>query len=45
MVWRCIVHRVATLQEIDQWWDICDLYDANEALDIQDEAKRMAADQ
>ncbi len=44
MIWRCVVRRVATLHEIEQYWDICDLYDANEALDLVDESERIAAE-
>jgi len=33
---------VATLEEIDCYYDLRDLLDANEALDIQDEADRLA---
>jgi len=33
--WRPIVEKIATLQEIEEYWDINDLADANEALDIK----------
>jgi hypothetical protein len=33
---------LATLHEIESHWNICDLFDANEALDIQDEADEWA---
>ena len=36
--WRPILEGVATLHEIDTHWTICDLADANEALDIKDDA-------
>jgi hypothetical protein len=38
-----VIRRVATLSEIDQHWDWADLMDVNAALDLQDEADRLAA--
>lgn len=40
---RLVIRQVASLQEIDTHFDIVDLWDANEALDIQDEAEWRAA--
>jgi len=37
-VWRCILERIATLKEIETHWSIDDLMDANEALDVQQNA-------
>jgi len=33
---------MATLQEVDEHWSVLDLLDANEALDLDQEAKRKA---
>lgn len=39
-VWRLVVvERVATLREIEEHWSICDLADANDALDALIEAQ------
>ena len=37
------MRNVATLREIETYYDIVDVFDANEALDLQDEADRRAA--
>ena len=42
-LWRPVVERIATLQEIETHWSIDDLADAHEALDIQYEAQAKAA--
>jgi hypothetical protein len=34
-IWRPIIERITTLEEIERWWSIDDLLDAHEALDIQ----------
>lgn len=34
-IWRPILAQITTLHEIDEYWDINDLADANEALDIK----------
>jgi hypothetical protein len=39
-LWRPVVERIATLQEIETYWSIDDLADAHEALDIQYEAQQ-----
>lgn len=36
-MWRPIIAGVTTLHEIDEYWDINDLANANEALDIKAE--------
>jgi hypothetical protein len=43
-VWRPILAKVATLHEIEAYWCLDDLMDANEALDIKDalEAEQAA---
>lgn len=33
---------MATLEEIDRHWDLVEVWDANEVLDLQDEANRLA---
>ncbi len=38
-MWRLVVEQVATLQEIDEHWTIEDVLDANEALDVFDDAQ------
>lgn len=37
--WRPILEGVATLTEIDEKWNLCDLANANEALDIKIDAE------
>lgn len=39
---RPVLERVTTLEEIDRHYDIIDLADINEALDLQREADRLA---
>ncbi len=36
-IWRPILAGIVTLQELDKHWDINDLADAHEALDIKSE--------
>ena len=43
-MWRVVVRQIATLKEIETHYDIVDLFDANEALDLQDEAERRASE-
>ena len=40
---RLVTRKVATLQEIETHYDIVDVYDVNEALDLADEAERLQA--
>jgi hypothetical protein len=42
MIWRLVLRQVATLQEIETHYDIVDVMDANEALDLQDTADHRA---
>lgn len=42
LVWRPILAGIATLEEIDRHWSLSDLLDANEALDIRDEAEEWS---
>lgn len=37
-----MINGVATLQEIDTHYDLTEVWDANEALDIKEEAERLA---
>jgi len=39
-VWRVILAKVATLQEIETHWSLNDLFDALEILDITERAER-----
>jgi len=43
-VWRCVLVKIATLQEIESHWSILDLADANDALDIRDETEGLMAE-
>jgi hypothetical protein len=38
-----VVKRVASLQELETWWSIDDVRDANEALDAMAEAEAIAS--
>jgi hypothetical protein len=38
-IWRLVTGRVASLQEIDTHYDIVEVFDANEALDLTAEAE------
>ena len=42
IVWRVVGNRIATLEEIDRHYDLIDLLDANETLDLFAEAERAA---
>lgn len=39
-LWRIIDAKLATLEEIERYWDINDMADAHEYLDIKAEAER-----
>lgn len=39
-----MTRNVATLREVDEYYDLVEVADANEALDIMDEAERRAHD-
>jgi hypothetical protein len=40
MIWRLVLANVATLKEIETYYDIVDVWDANEALDLKEEAEQ-----
>jgi len=42
VIWRLVANRIATLQEIDTHYDIVEIWDANETLDILEEAEQRA---
>jgi len=37
-----VVERVATLEEVETYYDLIDVFDANAALDLREEAERKA---
>ena len=37
-----MVERVATLKEVNTYWDLCDLLEAHDALDLRDKAEEQA---
>lgn len=39
-VWRIVSRQMATLQEIESSWSLADVFDANDVLDLMDEAAR-----
>lgn len=41
-VLRPVLSQIATLEEIDRHYDLIDLCDINEALDLQAEAERLS---
>ena len=43
MIWRPILAKIVTKKEMDEYWTINDLYDAHEALDIEQEAENYFA--
>ena len=42
LVWRLVLARIATLEEIETYYDLLELLDAHEALDLQEEADAIA---
>ena len=44
MTWRLVIERVATLKEVETYYDLVDVLDAHLALDIRDEAEARAMD-
>lgn len=42
LIWRLVIERVATLTELERYYDLVDVLDANEALDLREEAERRA---
>lgn len=43
LIWRVVTERVATLQEVETYYDLADLLDAHIALDLIAEAEERAA--
>ncbi|MCP4605067.1 MAG: hypothetical protein GY847_31845 [Proteobacteria bacterium] len=43
MVWRLVSEKVATLREVNTYYDLLDVMDAHEALNIQDKLAEKAA--
>ncbi len=41
-VWRVVLAKIATLHEVETKWNLCDLMDANEALDVMAEMEQEA---
>lgn len=41
-VWRVWLAGLATIDEIENKWDLCTLFEANEALDIKEEMEEEA---
>lgn len=41
-LWRPVLAKIATLQEIENHWSLLDLVIAHEVLDIQDDAEQYA---
>lgn len=39
MLWRLVTNKIASLHEIESHWSLDDILDANEVLDIQQEAQ------
>ena len=40
-VWRLVLAGIAGLVEIENWWTVGMVLDANDALDLQQEAERL----
>ena len=40
-MWRPILSKITTLQEVETHWCILDLQEANEALDLKEDAERI----
>ena len=41
-LWRPVLRKIATLEEIETHWSLTDMLDAHEALDIMDEMETYA---
>jgi len=39
--WRPIIEKIVTLEELERYWDINDLADAHEALNIRSDAEEF----
>lgn len=44
-IWRPVIRKIATLEEIENHWSFIDMLDAHEALDIVDEMEMYASKQ
>jgi len=44
MIWRLVLEKIATLQEIENHWTLTDLLDAHDALNYRDYIMRKAED-
>lgn len=42
MTWRLVTEKVATLKEVNTYYDLVDVLDAHLALDLRDEAEAKA---
>jgi len=42
LIWRLVVSEIATLKEIETYYDLADVLDAHLALDIKEEAEARA---
>ena len=43
-IWRLVMRKVATLEEIRRYWCLRDVIRANEFLDVQDDSEWLAHD-
>jgi hypothetical protein len=41
LVWRLVLNKIATLDEIDNYWCFDDIIKANELLDIKDDVLQL----
>ena len=41
VIWRLVVNKIASLQEIDTHYDLTEVFDANEALDLQADVAQL----
>lgn len=41
-MWRLVIRKVATLEEVETYYSLVDLLDANEALDLYEKAQAEA---
>ena len=44
LTWRLVLEGMATLQEVETYYDLVNVLDANEALDLKEEAEHRATD-
>jgi len=43
LIWRLVVNNVATLKEIETYYDLVDVFDAHDALDVKEELEHKSA--